>query len=293
MRRVLSNHHEVAHFWANQVQAEGRADNMFFEGSHIYSYSRHFCIARILPSGTVVFTLLDSSTSTSRHKSLARRAVSHRDIVYANDPDNSASLNREAAVRNVEAALEAANKPRIRQATIDRCQQEALHCAEQFNAYLAALPEGERAGVAPIDTSNLESVRQQLAEEARRAAEREAERALKRQAELADRLQAWLGGALDYGLHELPIALRISGDVIETTKGAEIPLDDARRLWPVILRTMRGERDYEVGMNLGHYRLTRIRRDGSIVVGCHDIRHAELARIAEQLGLTTQEPVTT
>jgi hypothetical protein len=73
--------------------------------------------------------------------------------------------------------------------------------------------------------------------------------------------------------------------MVETSFGAEIPVADAERLWPVIQRVMSGDKDYDVGMELGGYRLTKIRRDGSIVVGCHDIAYSEIERIAQQLGL--------
>ena len=82
---------------------------------------------------------------------------------------------------------------------------------------------------------------------------------------------------------------RLDGGRIETSRGAEIPEEAARRLWPFILRVMGGERDYDVGMSLGHYQLTKIRRDGSIVVGCHDIAFAEIERISVALGLAQSE----
>jgi hypothetical protein len=77
----------------------------------------------------------------------------------------------------------------------------------------------------------------------------------------------------------------VGGVCVETSAGAIIPLDAALRLWPVILRVMKGDKDYEVGMALGHYRLTQIRTDGSIKVGCHDIAFDEIEGIAKQLGL--------
>ena len=46
MRKLLKNHSEVAHFWANQVQGQGKSSNMFFEDGIIYSYGYHFPIAR-------------------------------------------------------------------------------------------------------------------------------------------------------------------------------------------------------------------------------------------------------
>ena len=73
MRTSLKNHAEVAHFWANQVQEEGRAGNMFFEGDVIYSYGKHFPIATFTttPSGqkVILFNAASYSISTSQHQS--------------------------------------------------------------------------------------------------------------------------------------------------------------------------------------------------------------------------------
>lgn len=49
MRKTLSDRSEVAHYWANKVQPEGKAGNMFYVGDKIYSYGYHFCIARHVP----------------------------------------------------------------------------------------------------------------------------------------------------------------------------------------------------------------------------------------------------
>jgi hypothetical protein len=40
---------------------------------------------------------------------------------------------------------------------------------------------------------------------------------------------------------------------------------------------------------VGHYRLTKIRGDGSMVVGCHDIPYSEIEMIARQLGLKQEQ----
>ena len=55
------------------------------------------------------------------------------------------------------------------------------------------------------------------------------------------------------------------------------------------MRVVGGTKDYEVGMDLGGYKLTKIRRDGSIVVGCHDIPYAEIEGVAKELGLLKVE----
>lgn len=285
MRNVLRSTAEVAHFWANQVQPRGRAGNVFFDNGKIYSYGHHFCIARHLPDGVVAFTTRTYSSSTSSHIWDAKRAASHLRAVYCRDPGDSAAANMRAAREAVRRTLTDSTKPRIHAATRTKLKGEALRIAERANEYLAALDPLEAEGQTPIDLSNLEHIREELeAMDAQRRA-REAERLAARTLELQEDLAKWRAGEYARSaLYSIAVALRIKGDCIETSHGASIPLAEAPRLWTLVERARRGERDYEVGAAVGSYRLTKIRRDGSIVVGCHDISYDELRGIAKQIG---------
>jgi hypothetical protein len=91
----------------------------------------------------------------------------------------------------------------------------------------------------------------------------------------------------------VPTMLRLSkdGKSVETSKGANIPVSFARRLWNYITDIRANgfpkgmEENYGAGQRLGHYTLNRIEADGSIVVGCHQIAYVEIEGIAKQLGL--------
>ena len=80
MKRVFSNYAEVCHAWAQQAQAEGRAGRIFFEGKSIYSYGRHFEMARFIDDETVFITTRRYSVSTAHHLSLVHRAVNHKQV---------------------------------------------------------------------------------------------------------------------------------------------------------------------------------------------------------------------
>ena len=71
----------VAHVWAQQTQAAGRAQkgSVFFEGPTLYSYGTHFVTGHILPSGVALLNADSYSVTTSSHQSDAWRAVSHRE----------------------------------------------------------------------------------------------------------------------------------------------------------------------------------------------------------------------
>lgn len=297
MRNILKSTVEVCHFWANDVQPSGRAGNVFFEDSKIYSYGRHFCIARRLPSNVVVFTLSGYSNSTAKHKSRVLSAAIHLKRVYCNDPDASALSNKESASATIRAALDNAEKPRLRQTTRDGYKAVALEAAEQFNEYLHALPADERANVSRFDVTGLAHIREVMI--ANELAARKAKEEKQRLADIenAERLEAWRTDRTirTDGFWNLPVMLRLGyfeqykGEagyqIIETSKGANIPVSFASRLWRLISAAKAtGQSMENVGAACGHYVLNTVRADGSIVVGCHDIPYSELERIAHLLG---------
>lgn len=297
MRKVLKSTNEVFHYWANKVQSEGKAAAVFFDGDYLYSYGKHFCIARHLPNNTAAFTTRSYSVTTSGHVSSARSAARHLNVVFCNDPTDSAMSNMRFARNAIRDALSNSEKKGIRQTTRDKFKAQALHLADSANAYLAALPADESEGQEPINTQDLEAVRTHLVAVEQATKRLQEEQLQARMADLQDSLEKWRSGEVlaRTGLYSIPPALRLayrddnrfgsSGWVVETSHGAEIPVADAHKLWPIILRVMAGSKDYTPGEPIGAYSLTQIRTDGSIRVGCHDIAFAEIKGIAAKLGL--------
>ena len=320
MRKVLSSNQQVAHYFANSVQSEGKASNYYFETGHdgvvrLFSYGRHFCVARRISADVFAMTTRTYGNSTSKHLAYARSALNNRTVVYCVHPEFGAATNKREAQQAMNAAMdEAETKRRIQQKTRDAHKARALYLAEQFNAYLAALPENERE-CEPFDLSGLADVRAALV--AMKAQEEENARRKKEAAQVAAReyLAAWRTDPTmqTIGMSSLPPALRLntrSSDkryigqgvtqetetlIIQTSHGAEIPVTDAQALWPVLLSVMRKERTPEEAARLvrrlGVYTLNTIRADGSIVVGCHDIAFNEMARMAVTLNLAQSEEV--
>lgn len=313
----MSRYSGVPHKWAHRVQnrsgkVAGRAGNVFYEGEKIYSYGYHFCIARLLPNDIVVYGTHTYSPSTASHQAAVRGAVSHLRTVYCRDPDASAWRNKEYAEREIEDAL--AEPPKL--AKFKELKRlggriAARREAEKFNAYLAALPEKER-NTTPFDLTEArfnhtpeeaeryaqlvreEQDRQSLRDlkrEERWNAQREKREADMKAAEerLKTLVPDWrahkYGGYIPY---HLPTMLRLSQDreTVETSRGADIPVSHAKRLWPLIQNCRAvGKGLTDRNVRLGHYTLTEIRPDGSIVVGCHMISFQEIEQIAVQLGL--------
>jgi hypothetical protein len=71
---------EIPHLWAHKTQESARNSqgNLFFEGDTIYSYGRHFPIARHVTNGkesAILLTVREFSVTTSGHKHAVRLAI--------------------------------------------------------------------------------------------------------------------------------------------------------------------------------------------------------------------------
>ena len=87
---MLSNG-EVARRFANGYTS-GSSQHVFIDGDCIYSYGRHFCIARRV-NGVVLLTTRTYSNSTAKHVGLVWRALKDSEVVECYDPDATNEVN--------------------------------------------------------------------------------------------------------------------------------------------------------------------------------------------------------
>lgn len=159
------------------------------------------------------------------------------------------------------------------------------YCREATGHYgkAAAILEALPRHPAARDLAALESERDRAAAYVATLAER-------LEKENAERIAAWRdGGPRNFAAWDMPPMLRLSGDgrTIETSHGAMVPVSAAPRLWRLIER-VRGTGEPSnafAGLHVGPFTLSEIRADGSAVIGCHDIPHAEMAALAARLNL--------
>lgn len=115
-------------------------------------------------------------------------------------------------------------------------------------------------------------------------------------AENAAAIAAWRDGASrpPAVAYQLPPMLRLSADGrnIETSHGAIVPVSAAPRLWRLIEQARGGDAAAVSaafrGLHVGPFTLSKIRADGSAVIGCHDIPYAEMAAMAARLNLAAR-----
>lgn len=280
MRKVLKSQ-ELFHYFANKVQLEGRSGNISFHGDNLYSYGT--VIARHMPDGSVALSTHSYSPTTRKHQSAASYAVNHRRVIRVPEIGSVNDVFSDARRQVEQLNLKALTATKLG----DQYRAQARDILLNANRYAEALGDPER-----LEIEELTPEQQEAHKAAHRAAlkvERERKAALEkgRAEKAAELLAKWLAGwpVNPWNLHGAAAQLRVKGDFVETTKGAAIPVADAIKLWPIILRCKAGDKCFTPGMPLGPYQLTKICGNGDIVVGCHQIEFSELEKIAAQLNL--------
>lgn len=293
MKRVFSSHNEVAHVWASQSQPEGRGGNIFFEDQVIYSYGRHFPVARFAPEfgAVVLFTNRGYSSSTGNHKTIIRGAIPNSfEVVYCNDPTRTAEHNLGQWQERAEQLRRAFANSNHR-VTRGNTAVELFRTCESAIVYCMAL---KIAAPEWTNETNDEMTARDYVYELAKAREIKREAARKEREQLAaidagERLTMWQDGQNppQNGFSYCETVLRLKGDEIQTSRGANIPVEDAIKLWPLLLRVKNSGKTLEAGLhaiNLGPYRFNSF--DGeTLIVGCHSIAWPQLERMARELNL--------
>ena len=109
---MLSNG-EVARRFANG-HTSGSSQHVFIDGDRIYSYGRHFCIARRV-NGVVLLTTRTYSNSTAKHVGLVRSALA--EFVECYNPDATNEVNMKHYDEEIAKLEEKVRRARTNKAT--------------------------------------------------------------------------------------------------------------------------------------------------------------------------------
>jgi hypothetical protein len=316
MRHVFPTS-EIPHLWAHQSQGDGRnpQGNLFFQGPTIYSYRQNWPLARIYTHptrGKLVLTNSERySVTTAAHQSAVNRSASHLPCVavpqciigdYTHTEKQDHALNLGYFAEQITEQLAKAKRA-VQISTVNwrtASAQSRYQDALDYSAFF-----GIRRKVAPFPAAEFDAAREraqriETPDPVRDAAKIRA-RERKRIATLAAfdlKRTAWREntGAPYHRLtrrerqqwRELPVMLRVSGDQIESSMGARIPLEHAPRLWRLIQACRSSGRAYARNGHTEHagtYAIDAISAEGELRAGCHTIPYAELELLARTLGL--------
>lgn len=161
------NNQELAHRFANGA-TEGKGSNMFVDGNAIYSYGRHFVIARTLWVGkkasarkVYLFNTAGYSQTTAKHKGQVSRALHTHErfdvpamgtdsgLSVSNHKDNLKHYEIEIK-RALDSAARANANSDYHLATARSKRHEATRYAQAFKLYLPTFFKHEPENIADI-----------------------------------------------------------------------------------------------------------------------------------------------
>lgn len=298
------NNSQVAHIWAQQTKSSGKGSHFFFDTTTIYSYGYHFPIARFVQPKVVLLTTACRSISTAKHIGYVRQAIRYDTTVFqvANVEANGKDLHvknftcmRDVLQRQLAALAKcrtASTKARTVEAIVNRVEHANAYSKHFKLGRRITLPPGQSVAELKELGSKWDRQEQAAVAKQRKAQEKRA----------AEALAGWMLGsdkATSLVRQLEDVYLRVTSSpcglpIIQTSHGAEFPVDHAKRAYPALKRMVGIVKGFEctgqvatgdMTIRLGEFKVDHIEQDGTIVAGCHRIRWEEIQRIARLLGL--------
>jgi hypothetical protein len=274
----------------------------------------------------VLFNTAKWSVTTSGQQSDVRRSIPKDMSVfevphlglnrYSSDPEPGLSksvhdANLQYFVNESKSEFDKANRARSTAQYLLRSAFEFSEAASDYAKFFrlrvpkfSFLPHGqklqdlqkefiERKRKSDESTARAQTTRRanrdrEWAERSERWKQEQAERERIQALALPERIAEWRnGGPLSYGFpSSVPCMLRIKREEIETSLGARVPLDHARRALRLVRAVRSSGREYVRNghtVRVGHYPIDRIATDGTLFAGCHVIGWEEIERISPDL----------
>jgi hypothetical protein len=272
---------ETIHAFFNKVYESGKSGNVYFENNTLYSYGRHFELAKFIEFEGKEYLFINTmrySNTTAKHQSKIRSYINESlvaKVFYFDFWNNNFNLSdiylKTIIERIINKAKNSFSKQlKARENTWNYAQGlQLLNTARNLNNIFYKVIGMNESILIANSFYEIEPLKNQaeqksiLINETRPQREKEKE---KRRIEKAkEKLNNWLKGENIRDLYNLPIHLRLKNNVIETTKGAIIPLFDGLQL----LKKIKNSENVH-GLKVGNYIVNGFSND-VLQVGCHKI----------------------
>jgi len=277
---------EVAHIFANKQQdnATNSGRSLFFEKDSIYSYGRHFPIAKHVENNegvkALLFTTRRYSNTTAKHIAVVRNATSHLNKIYCFNPDTTQVDNMQSFLNSIKNCL----------SSLDKAKKPAKYIleAEQIQAQVHKFAEFYGIKTKQIDTlidSAKSGKYSELLSRERKAKERKA-KAEQKQAEktFLISLDKWrnFDTSILYGRPFGYDYLRINKDKkrIETSQGVQIPIEIAKLTFEWIKTKVKCTDD--CNYKIADFEVKEL-NENYLVAGCHKVSMEEINTIGKQI----------
>lgn len=279
MRRVVKSE-QVAHLWANKSQSDARNANrsLWFKGDSIWSYGLHYELGRHITYNGEPLVMINTkgySVTTRKQIRMVQDATKHllqldSKIGLDQSDVRQTLVDRQDAV--ISELMYVFSRRKFFCTGDEWCADRSDKLVE-FNNLCKKLGHYELTVEMPTDFWVLcrEHIKyrseQETIADTLKAAKREIDRA-KEAESLKGHLTNWLAGwiTIEVSLHAFdPQHIRVKGDYVETTRGANVPLR-AAKLFMQLLDTGR----IKPGDKVGSFPFESYdAKTGIITIGCH------------------------
>jgi hypothetical protein len=229
---------------------------------------------------------------SARHKEARQRLADLAELTAIVDKRDSIRRNVRTLRETLERWQTLATAGELPSYHLIRNLDYAAKAADDL-ALSAMLPAASRSRLA-FQARMIRTIAERLESERSRyeAEQRERETAL-RALELAEYRVAWLAGNAPQGFRRFDAdsggaALRIKGDMLQTSHGAEVPLEHAIRAFRFIKLCREAGRAWHANgqqIRVGHFRVDSISPEGNMIAGCHSFTWPEIQRAAIAAGV--------
>ena len=300
--KTVFNNQQLAHVWASQSQSSGRnaSKTMFFQGNTIYSYGYHYAMAKIYQTNKGKIILVNEhqySNTTGKQRRDVINSIKGTEYLMVPDVTELNSEKNETYLFNelIKSIDDALNTRKL-YGSMDYVDNalEDLNTYLSFNdrpvvtldpIYYASMTEIKYIKEAKkAEKDRIRSFKRRMAAEKYEADQR----AMK--IEQSGLIDLWLDG-VDIDKHinwylfkkEYPndlIRLKPGNNsIVETNRGAEVPLNEARQLLQAFLNGQA-----KIGDKVGHFTVDALPDSRNVVkIGCHNV-NLEQAKQALKLG---------
>jgi len=283
------NNEQVAHLWANKSRSAAKGSSFYFDGDTIYSYGAHFPIARHY-KGVVLYTSRTYSVTTAKHKGIVCSAMSHLESFMVDDvtkdPSGADVKGYTERLKLQATILSRSRDPQFHIENLQRITDEANKFCSTF---------GFKTRFQMPDEVTLEALREKSKQAQAKKAKQTAERNARIEREKVEAITEWISGKrsmIPYTVQTVYLRARhaacesINGNepdgfIMETSRGARVPLADAQRAFRfVMLKREKGWRRNGETFPVGEFQLEAVNEQG-VIAGCHRVAWAEIERFAK------------
>lgn len=282
MRKVHSSD-QLFHLFCNMINADLEgfktpSRNVYFENGVLWSYGPHYpmakkysCLQGAMHREVILINSRKYSVTTEKHKYKIRSSMKPGQVRFLvpnirdpKDPENIETLLNDIA-DNIDLLL-----GRSRYASI----KDVMTSINAYELYLECFKIKQKIKIPAEFLSDLALIdieKSKKREEFEKTKEERQKQALLKRARLkAEQVQLWLKGEntehvsdmdhiFDYSL------VRVKGQNVETTRGASVPLDQAR----VFAEALKAG-SIEIGQKIGPFEVRQI-NPPFIEIGCHTL----------------------